>query len=290
MKTPFIIFALGATVAMTTLAADDSAHRGVSKFEFQSAGKKVPVWHFAPSNKTSNTPILFVMHGVKRDAERYLNDWVPLARKYSVIIVAPEFTRNDFPKDSDYSQGALLDNQGKPRPREETAFSFIEPIFDQVKVVTGNRSEKYHLYGHSAGAQFVHRFLYFEPEARVKNVVAANAGWWTLPGNRIDFPYGLKGAPGVSDSVLAAVFQRPLVVLLGTKDTDPNDKNLNKSDGAMQQGAHRFARGKYFYEFGQRQAKAQGLKFEWKLDTAPGIGHSDSGMSAFAAEWLFTNR
>ena len=39
-----------------------------------------------------------------------------------------------------------------------------------MKAATGNRSERYFLYGHSAGAQFVHSFLYAMPQARVAAV------------------------------------------------------------------------------------------------------------------------
>ena len=77
-----------------------------------------------------------------------------------------------------------------------------------MKAATGNRSASYLLYGHSAGAQFVHRYLYFVPEARVAKVVAANAGWWTLPDLAVGFPYGLRGSV-VHEAGLKAMLQRP---------------------------------------------------------------------------------
>lgn len=260
---------------------------GSGRIEFHQAGKTVPVWYFLPDTAKPDTPVLIVMHGVKRDAERYRNDWMPHAQKYGFIIVAPEFSRMEFPKDADYSQGSVVDDKGRTRPREQWAFSFIEPIFDAVKAGTGNRTEKYQIYGHSAGAQFVHRFLFFVPEARVARGVSANAGWWTLPDVDVDFPFGLKGAPPIKGDALKTVLQRPLVVLLGTADTDPNDVNLSRSKGAMAQGPFRFARGNFFFRYGQRQAAAQDVTLGWKLDTAPGIGHSDKDMATFAVEWLF---
>ncbi len=275
------------TLLVTLLTAGEPVAAGNGRFVYQQAGKVVPVWYFVPQSANGETPILFVMHGVNRDAERYLNDWVPLAEKYKFVVIAPEFTRKDFPKDADYSQGAVFDENGQPRPREQTTFSFIEPIFNQLRTVIGNRTERYQLYGHSAGAQFAHRFLYFVPDARVTKVVAANAGWWTLPDTNIDYPYGLKNVPGVSKASLSALLPCPLIVLLGTNDIDPNDKNLNRSEGAMRQGKHRFERGNFYYQYGQRQAKAFGVQFGWTLATAPGVGHSDKGMSTFAAKLLF---
>ncbi len=269
------------------LASAEALSPGSGRFEFQRVGKTVPVWYFLPESARPDTPILIVMHGVKRNADRYRDDWVPHAKKYGFILVAPEFSRGAFPQDADYSVGGVLDEKGQPRPREQTAFSFIEPIFDAVKARSGNRTARYQIYGHSAGAQFVHRYLYFIPEARVSRAVSANAGWWTLPDPAVEFPFGLKGAPLLTGDIVRTILQRPLVVLLGTSDTDPNDVNLSRSKGAMAQGPYRFARGNFFFQSGQRQAGALGITFGWKLDTAPGIGHSDSGMSEFAVEWLF---
>lgn len=269
---------------------------GRGLFEFQQAGKTVPVWYFLPTPVKPDLPVLFVMHGVKRDAERYREDWIPHAEKAGFVLVVPEFSRAEFPKDADYSLGSVLDGEGPKDPFKEEvrtrafdqrAFSFIEPIFDAMRQRIGNVTETYQLYGHSAGAQFAHRFLYFVPGARVSQVVAANAGWWTLPDPKVAFPYGLNGSPGVGEAVLKGVLQRRLIVLLGTADTDPKDANLNRSEGAMAQGAHRFERGKHFFEQGQIRAIALDVPLGWKLGPAPGVGHRDSGMAPFAMEWLF---
>jgi poly(3-hydroxybutyrate) depolymerase len=247
---------------------------GAGRFEIQHDERTLPVWYFLPENVKADAPVLIVMHGVNRDADRYRNDWLPHAQRYGLILVAPEFSQKDFPETEGYS----LEAKG--------AFGFIEPVFDAVKAATGNRSERFHLYGHSAGAQFVHRYLYYQPQARVAKAVAANAGWWTLPDLTVDFPYGLKGSP-IDEAALKNMLQRPLVVLLGTADTDPKDKNLRLTPEAMTQGPHRFARGHTFFAAGQKQAAALAVPVGWELATAPGVGHSDSGMSAFAVRHLF---
>jgi hypothetical protein len=180
----------------------------------------------------------------------------------------------------------MFDEQKRPVPREQWSFSYIEPVFDAAKKATGNRSATYSLYGHSAGAQFVHRFMVFVPEARVDRAVAANAGWWTLPDLAVDFPYGLRGT-SLDEAALKAAFGRPLVVLLGTHDTDPDHVNLRRTPEALAQGPHRFARGRYFFEAGRSRAKELGAQFGWQLATAPGVAHSDKGMAVFAVRQLF---
>ena len=42
-------------------------------------------------------------------------------------------------------------------------------------------SEKFYLFGHSAGGGFVHRYLLFKKEAPVLKAVAANPAFVTLP-------------------------------------------------------------------------------------------------------------
>jgi poly(3-hydroxybutyrate) depolymerase len=198
----------------------DPLKPGAGRFDFPWANKPIPVWYYLPENSRPDTPVAIVMHGVHRDAKRYRDDWTVLSQKYHFILVVPEFSEADFPGSVGYAQGHTMDEKGQPLPRNEWTFSYIEPLFDTVKAAARNQSEHYYLFGHSAGSQFVHRFLYFEPEARVAKAIAANAGWWTLPDPNIAFPYGLRGS-GVDDAALKTMLQRPLTVLLGTADTDP---------------------------------------------------------------------
>jgi len=226
------------------------------------------------------------MHGVKRSGERYRNDWLPHAKKHGVILLAPEFSEKNFPGAEFYNYGGAIDSKGHRRPEDQWTFSFLEPIFDQVRTTTGSGVETYYLYGHSAGAQFVHRYLYFKPKARVEKAVAANAGWWTLPDYAIKFPYGLKGS-GLDEASVKQTLQAPLVVLLGTADTDPNDPELRRTPEAMAQGPYRLARGKFFHAAAQKEAATLGIPLRWTLAFATDIGHNDSGMAKFAVEWLF---
>jgi len=259
---------------------------GAGRFEATHAGRQIPVWYYLPERAGPDAPVHFVMHGVNRDADRYRNEWQPHAEKYGFLLVVPEFSNEAFPGAESYNLGNTLDAEGRPVPREAWSFSYLEPIFDAAKLAAGNTSSHYSLYGHSAGAQFVHRFMYFVPEARVAKAVAANAGWWTLPDLDVDFPYGLRGS-AVDEAALRTMLGKPLTVLLGTADTDPNHVNLRRTPEAMAQGPHRFARGKHFYESGRSRAASLNAHFGWQLSTAPHVDHNNQGMSVYAARLLF---
>ena len=74
------------------------AERGVQRFLFSGwAGPALPVWYVRPAGTPADAPILFVFHGVQRDADRYLSEWLDVATRERVIVVVPEFTREGFP-------------------------------------------------------------------------------------------------------------------------------------------------------------------------------------------------
>src|SRR5262249_18423379 len=148
------------------------------------------------------------------------------------------------------------------------SYTVIEHLFDHVKRVTGNQSTTYNIYGHSAGAQFVHRMVLFMPQARIHVAVAANAGFYTMPVDSIDYPYGIGQSPLTVDR-LGTAFQRRLVVLLGTADTDPNHPELCKTSEAEAQGPHRFARGRRFFATAQAMARRLNARLNWRLATVP---------------------
>lgn len=245
------------------------------------AGPALRVWYWVPDEVDATTPIVFVMHGVKRDADRYLAEWVPLAERHGFIVVVPEFNQASFPGSLGYNTGYFTEPDGQPRPRAQWSFAALEPLFDAVKARTGTRVPRYSLYGHSAGAQFVHRYVLFMPEARLRRAVAANAGWYTRPDLTIAYPYGLAGSP-VGEEELKRALDKPLTILLGTADTDTADPNLRTSRQANAQGPHRFARGLSFHAAGKATAARLDVPFRWHLKEVPGVGH-DNGEMAVAA-------
>lgn len=291
---PIFIDAVQARRVLTTA--------GTGRLEITSLqGKRLTVHVFRPSQFDSRTGrIWFVMHGTGRNAEHYLQKAAPVAERYQVLALAVEFSREDYPDGDAYTLGVVnrgranenAADEGRWRSLMQTPYFEIERAFSAVSEVLQSRQPGYFLFGHSAGAQFVHRLLSFLPCPRVLGAVAANAGWYTLP--TIDetqppFPYSLRRAAREVQNprqILAA----PLTILLGARDTRGNDEdyNLRASAGAMAQGSNRLERGWTYYEAGKQAARSAHMPFAWKIQLVPGAGHDVTEVITSAGQLLFS--
>jgi pimeloyl-ACP methyl ester carboxylesterase len=247
--------------------------------------RPLTVWCHKPEGWRPSSPVVFVMHGIKRNARRYRDTWIPHSERFSWLLLAPEFAQQHYPGVRTYHLGNMFSPSGQPLSEEQWTYTLIERVFEAVKAMLRFDAASYHIYGHSAGAQFVHRLLLFRPEARVKTAICANAGWYTLPTYHADFPYGLNDS-GVSEEHLKQAFQKKLVILLGANDTNPHHKYLNNSPEAKAQGKTRYERGKYFYRTARREAERLGAPLHWELVRVRGIGHSNAQMAREAVKLL----
>jgi poly(3-hydroxybutyrate) depolymerase len=234
-----------------------------------------------PPGLAADRPVVFVMHGTRRDVGAEFERWYTLALEREFLLVVPEFSTGDFPGASGYSLGNVHDAQGRVRPRSSWAFETIETIFDDLRQRFGMTAEGYAIYGHAAGAQFVHRFLLHVPEARVIRAVAANAGWYTMPDFAVGWPYGLQDS-AVGEEQSRHALQSPLTILLGAEDTATDDPGLRRTPAALAQGPHRVARGQSFCDAGRAAAAERGIPSGWQVAIVPDTGH-DSDLMANAA-------
>ena len=99
-------FAAGAAEAPAAVTARDS-------FVYEQAGRKVKVWYHVPAGLAADAPVVFVMHGVKRNAEDYLNDWAPAAARKQFLLIVPEFSQAEFPGDEGYNYGNTVTKAGR---------------------------------------------------------------------------------------------------------------------------------------------------------------------------------
>jgi poly(3-hydroxybutyrate) depolymerase len=253
------------------------------------------VWYYRPpadrvaEDAAGGLRVLMVIHGAGRNAEQYLDSWLGIAEEHGLFVVAPEFSEENGIRvggewEWRFNTGNVVGWFGNDTDEEDWYFTSVERLFESIRRSDGRVLDRYVIFGHSAGGQFVHRMMLFQPEAHFELAIAANSGWYTLPDAERDFPYGLLGAPFSTERIDAAL-QRPLIVFLGTDDT-PDQGSFRTSDEAMAQGATRPLRGARFFEEATRLAKARGLPLGWTLEYAEGIGHDKHGMASASVRLL----
>lgn len=262
---------------------------GSSQFSFTDergdATKRMTVYTYMPGGVTLETaPIVFVLHGVGKNARGYRDVWMPHADKHGFMIIAPLFDRSQWDRGT-YSYASTTGREGKPQDPSLWSFNVIEHLFDSIKAATGNLSPQYFIYGHSEGGQFVHRLVLLLPDARYARAVAANPGWYTRPTFAIAYPYGLAGAPATT-ATLKKSLEREFVLMLGELDIDPNRSDLRRTPQAMAQGLHRFERGQNFMKEADARAMELGASLRWRVVHVPGAAHENSKMAGPAAAAL----
>jgi poly(3-hydroxybutyrate) depolymerase len=277
-------------VGMAALAAAAATPVPGGKWSYvwtDTKGANIPmrVYTYRPRACDSSCPMVIVLHGMSRNASTYRDYWELAADRYKVLVVAPEFRKEDWEGTEGYNLGGF----GKVAP-QKTVFATIEHLFDEMRV----DQKTYVLFGHSAGGQVAHRMALLWPDNRASVIVAANPGWYTLPELRKEkvthpFPYSLVNTPVTEDQLRAALGRR-LVVMAGENDNDPDADNMSKSDGAMKQGDSRVDRAENFIKAATTAAGDRGVKLAWELIEVPGVAHSGSSMSEAAAHTLYEKK
>lgn len=248
-------------------------------------GKTVEIYYHIPAGDIREMPVQIVMHGMGRNADGYRDHWKTLADQYGFIVLAPHFTDEEFPEIA-YQQGNVKNEDGNFNAKESMTYPIVSEIFHFFKDHSDSRVKKYSIYGHSAGGQFVHRYLLFNDTPEVDRAVAANSGWYTFPTDTIDYPYGIGDSAGKIGTDIAAYYAKRLTILLGDADT-LRQASLRKTPEADAQGLNRFQRGEAFFAWCQADAARRGVPFNWEKAYVPGSGHSDGKMSVGAAKYLY---
>ena len=249
------------------------------------AGKTVDIFYHIPAGDIRTMPVQIVMHGMNRDGDRYRDEWIEFSDQYGFVLLVPRMTEAEFPEEA-YQQGNVMDASGKFLPKEDMTFPIISEVFHFFKDHSLSQARKFNIYGHSAGSQFVHRYLLFNESPEVDQAVAANAGWYTFPTDTAAYPYGIGESAETIGTDVKAYYGKHMIVLLGDADT-LRSKALRKTPEADAQGRNRFERGNRFYEYCRDDAAAQGVPFNWEIAYVKGSGHSDAKMTPEAVRLLY---
>tara|TARA_B100000945_G_scaffold320485_1_gene330684 strand:- start:1693 stop:2550 length:858 start_codon:yes stop_codon:yes gene_type:complete len=261
-----------------------------NSFVFQFKSFEIPVFFTAPAKISNKTRIVVVMHGRKRNAEEYRNQWIEKAKELNLLIIVPQFSEKDFPGVYSYNYGNIFTENKKPLKEDEHLFSLIEPLVNFSVAKFKLRSNTWGIYGHGAGAHFVHRYVLHEPEANHTLAIAANLGWYLSMTDQ-EWPFGLKNST-IDDQKLQRAFKKYFLLMLGRADTStkPHTQYVAENwDKITLQGKHRLDRGRKFFREAVIKSKSVNEFFKWGMVEVPTtMGHSNTEqMVPYAAEMFY---
>lgn len=286
--------------ASYAVTPDSGLPVGAGEYQYQDPAthESVKVYYYKPHAYTRNTPVVFVLHGLRRNAREYRDSWVKFAERHGLMILAPRFSRDPYPGANGFNLGNVFEattrleliGRALPErinPQSQWAFTLIERLFTDFKANRDtNDNPTYYLYGHGAGAQFAHRFALFMPETRAEEIIVGASGWYTMPDKSIEWPYGTGGVPVVDQDTIKWFLARPLLLLAGGADTATISTVMRKTPQAQAQGKNRVARTRHYFEFARQLAQELNTPFNWQLWVIPGVTHSPDQMTPFAAHYI----
>ena len=253
--------------------------------------KPITVYYHIPSNATSNTPVLVVYHGSGRDGANSRNLLIEEANAFDFIVLVPEFSNEYFPGGDAFNLGNIFIDGDNPStstlvPEDEWSFSLVDPLFDLFVNQINSSVTQYDIFGFSGGGQFAHRHFMYKPNDRHNRVISASSGWYTVLDNEINFPYGTKLSPQ-ENTDYSSLLMKPLTIMIGSGDNDPNSAGLRHNDFADAQGLHRLDRANHFYDQSKGLASSLGITSNWELVILPDVGHDYEATSSAAAVLLY---
>lgn len=314
MKISFIPLVISFLIAQSLTGQNILINKGSGSFKMDGSGKhkvdSITIFYHKPANFHQSSRILMVIPGAGRNADDYRDSWIEASEKYSVLIISPSYPEKEYNygdyhlggivKDLNLSKGVSFKkgtNQvhidenimeyNVNKNKEDWIFNDFDKLFKLVKKATKSSQRNYDAFGHSAGGQILHRFVLFQPNSKANRILASNAGSYTLPDYQVSFPFGVQNAD-LQQKNLKESFKKKLVLFLGELDNDSETRGrMLRSVTADKQGTNRFDRGKSFYNFNEGLSKASGIKFKWKLEIIPNVGHDKDKMAKAAAAYLY---
>ena len=250
-------------------------------------GVKLPIFVAKPNKINKSTRLVVVMHGRKRNAEEYRDQWSDSAKDLNLLVLVPEFSEQNFPQVWGFNYGNLKTNSLEPIDKSLHAFSAIEPLANGALQRFRLKSDNWGIYGHGAGAHFVHRYILHHPEASHTLAIAANLGWYLSMTDQ-EWPFGLTNS-NIDNAKLKQAFGKYFLLMLGRADTStkPNTPYVAEHwDIINLQGEHRLARGRNFFKSAVAKSKEVNQFFKWGMVEVPTTkGHSNTKqMVPYAAE------
>ena len=242
----------------------------------------VEIFYIAPEEINKDTKVIFVIHGNKRNAEDYLRAWVPHVLNKNVIVVAPQFNKKDFRY---FFLLEMAESSGKINTNKNEYINHsISLFFNYIKSKFSLSTQTYRMFGHSAGAQFTHRYMLLSRDNRISNSVIANAGWYTFITDD-EFPYGIKNSPiNISNERIKWFMSNKVNLLIGSNDL--GFQSVNSSKGANLQGLTRVDRAANYFDSLVMNAENRGYALRWNYRVLDRVDHDFKKVTPYAANIL----
>ena len=275
IKTHFLIISL--LFSLNILSTD------IKKVIYAAWNKPdVELLYKLPKEINKDTKVLFIIHGASRDVNKYLEAWIDDAENKNIILVAPHFTKDSFKY---YSTLGLASSSGKMMDDSKTNLSnSIALFFNIFKSKYSLSTDKYLIFGFSGGSQFVHRYMMYGKDTRIEKAVLGSAGWYTFLNNE-PFPFGIKNMP-LDKKRIDWFLSREVLFILGKSDNDPNHPTLNSNKKAIEQGEHRYERGRNYFNSLTHYAEQSKTPFRWRYKSVEGLDHNTEEMTDKAISFL----
>ncbi|MFM9942652.1 MAG: hypothetical protein ACKVP7_24510 [Hyphomicrobiaceae bacterium] len=249
--------------------------------------RQVRVHYARPSSEIRRAAITVALHGVDRAAAAFRDVMAARAERNGQLIFVPEFDLQQFPDVHAYNFGGVRapppDNS--VRAREQWTFGIVDRLFTYLRTSIGTEQTAFSLFGLSAGAQFVLRYMALSEAPLVERAIAANSGIYMLPDMGLDYPTGIGGI-GLGEAALRRYLARPLTILIGENDADPDAFDLPRGEIAQAQGPHRLARAQWHMAHCGDLARSLGVELGWRYEIVPGAGHVSQAMFDRALDLL----
>lgn len=245
------------------------------------------VFYACPNSDVRDASIMIAMHGMDRAAEGFRDDMSLQAFRNGQIVLVPEFDKKHFPDHFSYNFGGvrLPPPSATVLARDRWNFAFIDRLFHLVRQSIGSSRTTFGMYGNSAGAQYVLRYLALMDAPAVHAAVASNSGAYMVPDLMRDYPIGMGGLD-LNEGNLRRYLGRRLTLLIGSLDTDANAHDLPRWDDAAAQGPHRLARGQWYFEHCSNLAHRLDSPLNWDMEVVEGAAHISPLIYARASDLL----
>ena len=242
----------------------------------------VEIFYITPEQIDEDTKVIFVIHGNSRNAEDYLRAWIPYVLNKNVILAAPQFTKTDFRY---FFLLEMAESSGKVNHNKNDYINnSISLFYNYMKSKFSLSTQTYSMFGHSAGAQFTHRYMLLSMDNRISNSVIANAGWYTFITDD-EFPYGINNSPiNISNDQIKWFMSQKVNLLIGSDDI--GFRSVNSSKGANLQGLTRVDRAANYFDSLIMNAEIRGYALRWNYRVLDRVDHDFKKVTPYAAQIL----